>query len=742
MDLCECEHCRSVLSPAAYFTDALHFLSQRASKNPGKSAKDILFERRPDLGEIELTCQNTNTLLPYVDLVNEILEEAVSPGTGPLPRDRQTRATEAELAANPEHTKPGAYDPLREAVFPGRLPFDLWTEEARIYLDHLGVSRADLMKTFQKPGPAPSDAAIAAERLGLTLAERLIVTAQYAALEPGSPPEKWEFWGYPKVGPGPWVAETSNLRTFMKKAALTYDETIEILKTRFINPDGSLQIVPEPGAPEHTCDTSKLVIDNIDDNALDRVQRFVRLWRRLGWTVPELDGAVTLLQSAEPDVNKRINDAFLIKLAHIRRLKEAWKQSVEGLVVFWASIDTYGDDPQYRRLFQNPAITKPVDPDFALAGGELAIVAANPANAKISTHVPTVLAALAMTAQELAVLTETVVTDDALTLANLSALYHHVLAARALKMTVRDVVVLKDLSGVDPFDAADTGKALRFEELAGKIRSARTTVAGLDYLLRHKIAAASGLGPSEESQGVILDQIRAGLARITSENALPEDPAKITEVFLKERLSVILEEAAVEKAIALVVDEDWTDTAAKNALIDDHLASFLDTADAKVKLVGPPPALPYDDVGDRVTYVLEPLLKHVKRTQSEAFVKQTVADALGLEAEAGANLLTRWVNAVTDPTKKALEEFLDPAFADSDPETQPITSVNFPNAFKLLTRLEKIASLVNHFKMTTAQLTWVFDEAAAAGWLNPRDLPADAAEPAASFEAWERLANL
>lgn len=79
LDLCKCEHCRSVYSPAAYLVDLLHFLKDRPSKISSKSVKDVLFDRRPDLGEIELTCENTSTPLPYVDLVNEILENAVSP---------------------------------------------------------------------------------------------------------------------------------------------------------------------------------------------------------------------------------------------------------------------------------------------------------------------------------------------------------------------------------------------------------------------------------------------------------------------------------------------------------------------------------------------------------------------------------------------------------------------------------------------------------------------------------------
>ena len=71
-DSCACMDCASVHSAAAYFVDTLHFLDERG-------VLSSLLARRPDLGEIELSCQNTDTTLPVVDLVNEILEAAVAP---------------------------------------------------------------------------------------------------------------------------------------------------------------------------------------------------------------------------------------------------------------------------------------------------------------------------------------------------------------------------------------------------------------------------------------------------------------------------------------------------------------------------------------------------------------------------------------------------------------------------------------------------------------------------------------
>jgi hypothetical protein len=78
-DYCECAHCESAYSPAAHFVDLLRFLGQRSTADGAATVRDILLARRPDLGDIELSCANTETLLPYIDLVNEILESAVAP---------------------------------------------------------------------------------------------------------------------------------------------------------------------------------------------------------------------------------------------------------------------------------------------------------------------------------------------------------------------------------------------------------------------------------------------------------------------------------------------------------------------------------------------------------------------------------------------------------------------------------------------------------------------------------------
>ncbi len=72
LDGCACDPCMSVLSPAAYLADLLKYVdgSSQASRE--------LERRRPDIYDLELSCDNTKAELPHIDLGIEILENAVA----------------------------------------------------------------------------------------------------------------------------------------------------------------------------------------------------------------------------------------------------------------------------------------------------------------------------------------------------------------------------------------------------------------------------------------------------------------------------------------------------------------------------------------------------------------------------------------------------------------------------------------------------------------------------------------
>src|SRR5207244_6442961 len=137
IDFCAGDHCRSMLSPAAYLVNLLKFLDlkqydDQGNELPHSYAKenplDVLLERRPDIQHLPLTCENTNTALPYIDVVNETLEYYVANQTKALSlqgyegHDTGDSAS-ADLLASPEFVMDAAYTLLRSERFPSKLPF-------------------------------------------------------------------------------------------------------------------------------------------------------------------------------------------------------------------------------------------------------------------------------------------------------------------------------------------------------------------------------------------------------------------------------------------------------------------------------------------------------------------------------------------------------------------------------------------------------------------------------------------
>jgi hypothetical protein len=657
VDLCDCGQCKSLYSPAAYFVDVLRFLREPKGL---ESPLAVLLDRRPDLEHIELTCENSTTPLPYVDLVNEILEAVVVPRTfevsgltdvaavlndlnhGKLPaafaepftaagymltpkasvrQDTsavtgpgqawvildtgwafevryqrliwitgfrvaawpQTSWTADELRANPEHTHQPAYDVLRDTVYPWTLPLSLPVEEARTYLRHLGVPRAEVMEAFFRDPATPvagrtmlertlTDQALAREYLGLTAQEADIITGETTRdadpVTGGQTERPWDFWGLAESGndlanpasaiaphvTGTWDQVLRDVPVFLQQSGLTYRELLELLGMYFINPatNGTRQLLitavetDEQGEPVNpaTCRLDQLRIDGTDPDIIDafgRIPRFVRLWRKLGWTARELDQAFTAFA---PSSTKDGFEEFLLQISHVRRLQADFDVPVANLLSWWsdidiaAYIDQMADEPAeasslYQQVFRNRTVLNPPDAVFTQTGAGLA--------GTISGHLPALAAALNISAADLARLTtgdDAVVADDTLDLANLSRLYRAASLASALKLTIEEYQTIQRLAGLDPFAPVaataaapripGTAATLRFVHAVQAIRGSGFSVEELGYLLRHQIVAASTVAPSEHAIGAVLAEMRSELQAIAADNdpgGIAADPA-------------------------------------------------------------------------------------------------------------------------------------------------------------------------------------------------------------------------
>ena len=183
-----CSHCSSVLSPSAYMVELLEFLSKSADQAASElqSPRRVLLARRPDLADLESSCTNTNTEIPYVDLVNEILEshlyytrikESGSEHPALDIHNHQDGVKSAEILVEPQNINNEVYELLKNDVVPmGVLPFDRNLEQVRVLLEKAGTSRGQLLRVFGNQNTPDLHRALVAEDIGLTEADYIAVT--------------------------------------------------------------------------------------------------------------------------------------------------------------------------------------------------------------------------------------------------------------------------------------------------------------------------------------------------------------------------------------------------------------------------------------------------------------------------------------------------------------------------------------------------------------------------------------
>ena len=690
MDYCECTHCRSILSPAAYLVDLLQFCDkpELGDKNP----LAVLLRRRPDIQHLPLTCENTNTPLPYIDIVNETLEHYVANG---LTLDKfqghntDENATSEELLANPQYVSEAAY----EEALAGRgarprplpptpiLPFHLALETVRRYFAKFDAPLPRVMEALRKNDVLERATDAEYGWRDILLEELKISRGEYELLSqsepPGGPPDVMltvkKLYGYAaETGDAEVVAEISNAKLLARRLGVSYQELIDVLKTRFLNPDavlipkaellgvslkqmqdfrsGTLSeadfdkalaprldaryyggdiktwvrnddnfnkllglitlavplpawvattayrlgdcVVPNPrptgSVPVYECtragtsaaaqpawpDTPGKMVEEVvlDERGepkgvvwtcrlegqhnfgqlrlryadpakttqavstfeFARLARFVRLWKRLGWTIDQTDTALTALfpppgNAADDAARLRQLDAgfrtLLPRLGELARVMEALKLTVKkdlpSLLACFAPIGTAGPASLYRQMFLSPAALRQ---DAAFAedgyGGVLSDGTKN-----LADHREALRAAAQLTDDEFTLILGTMGLDPKLTLDNVSALYRHGWLARKLKLSIWELLALKRFTALDPFALPDPVRppVARLVALVAGLRAAGLKPAALLYAVWNQDATGKA-APPEEAAPTFARGLRLAFAAIDAEFAPADDP--------------------------------------------------------------------------------------------------------------------------------------------------------------------------------------------------------------------------
>ena len=712
LDFCECDDCKSVLSPAAYLVDILHFLDPdpadwQSRLNAWKSSHgnqaypfgtpfQALTARRPDLPNLNLSCENTNTALPYIDVVNEILEYFVAKsGLQNLSYDTGS-ANSADLIGEPQNILPAAYSILNNtvaatpAVYPLGLPFDLWIETVRGFLNFFQLSLWEVLDLWR---PANSlelltdgnhypyyRSSIFIESLGFSPSERALLTNATTLAN-------WfQLYGYADQ-PSALAALTS-AETLADTLDITYQNLADIMETGFLNPALAPLTVPlenfglsirdaftytsQPGynspaitaaqktafetklqalmqqyypsadpkslqnwlnslltagysnsvlvlkAPSNnTCDFQHTTLQYAGGNAANnldflKLNLFVRIWKKLGWTVNEVDRALQLFLTPWLPAATAANlgadlattmTSTLIYLAHLQTVATKLQPGPYGrigILPVWSALPTAGQDPLYAQLFLTAAVLNN-DPIFDNAAGQYLCYFDTTQNkylpyrwqstqtaedvAKgyvlLGNHLPATQGALGLTSDEV----EAILADNGLdiasaplTLVNVSLLYRYALLSQGLQLSVEDFVALKQLSidtinaapfnPVNPFDSLAAapmavlkddrpwGETVQFCDQAAKVQASGFSVDDLQYLLCQKIADPAG--PYAPDPDAMMQEIRALAAvihAIQSQTAAPSDPTKFTDNIIGQNIAQLFPSDVAETFMGM-----WTGT--------------------------------------------------------------------------------------------------------------------------------------------------------------------------------------
>ncbi|MDQ1353100.1 MAG: hypothetical protein QG657_3406, partial [Acidobacteriota bacterium] len=539
MDYCACDHCKSVLSPAAYLVELLQFIDLKDILYIERNPIDVLLERRPDIQHIQLTCENTNTILPYLDLVNEILEHYIVNGNLNTFKGHNIgeEIKSEDLLADPQYVEDGAYDETQKKVYPYNLPFDQPLESLRLLFQVWDTSLEEALDIFSNKLSAHK------ERLGLNKEEYRILTDKAFHKLP-------EYFGKSAgIDIDGLNNAIANGKIFAKKVDITYMELAELLKTQFINP--GIKLVPALARLEVSLISIQSLYDDSltdeDFNALlpaglnlTDYDGDVLQWLKNNQTL--IMGLITLtdmnpasgecsfadvqLRYALPDMTK--NKLTALSYHKLHRFIRTWKK--EG----W-SLDTA--DKIITALSPVPSkdITEDnIDDTFKTLLSRIANLKRLAAQRSISEKKLPKWLAVWDSSKNVTIRREQF--------------------AKLINMRIEDILDLSTITGIDPLAddfENDQPSLLQYLEIIENLKSVSLKIIDLNYLLRHKDESGK-LTPEETVLLKNIRSIRDSINAITAELSVAPDNADFS--FAKTKMALVYDNTVVDTFFELLTN--------------------------------------------------------------------------------------------------------------------------------------------------------------------------------------------
>ena len=743
LDMCSCKHCRSVYSPAAYLVDLLSWINE-VEQSDGSTLKDTLFDRRKEIENILLTCENTNTPLPYVDLVIEVLENAMQASDSPS-FNRQTTLGADFLKAHPENMRSSVYSELKKEVYPWSAPFHLHEAEAHIYLNHLGLSYADLLK--HTPSTA-TPIEVASKILKLSPLERAIITGNASNVNSltGTSINFTHYYG------GASVAQLQNVKTLLEKSGLIYDELVELIESRYINP-AQVNI----GFSTASCDLDNATL-GFSQTEFEKLHRFYRLKEKLGWSVEELDLALKN--------SPALDDNYLINLASLVTIQEKLDVPVKEVTAWFANLDTtsyFGENSFYKEVFVNPSVNKPdeiipgygtIENIFSLNGTSTELVN-NSTNIHTANIKQLILAGSVMNEEELEIIFPSNASPvNTTNIANLSYIYRVSTFTKALGISVEEYDILTSLSGITPIKKT-TGFALpsdllNFLDVIEELNTLGVSVEELNYVLNDESVDNSKVPFDSTLYAKALTDLRKELATTKEDFKITNDSFREKAI---QQLSLFINydftsgawtQKTIDQLVSIIDGTtELNETEAKTYLTD-NLTSLLGSTQVnviKTKVYGPSGMIPEDQLETRYQDCFPGLDALIESLLWPSTRKKIIIEQLSSFYSIDADVLKELIDVQLDQignSSQHIELFTnDTTFVST---TTAITAANFPAIFSNGKLLHKVALITKKLGLKAAELAYAFLPTSFTSLLDLQSL--SSAISTSAFSNWRKSAQL
>jgi hypothetical protein len=788
VDTCECEHCRSVYSPAAYLVEILQFLDKRMVV--ANNAKSVLFSRRPELGEIDLGCANANTPVKYIDLVCEILEEAISPDAGinytgvlsdgidPLKGKISNGLLTALIAAE---LKVSADALIFETESVTSKPHYLRDKGLVCKIENTGGNNYKVHRLRQTFGTAAeldsapeyvnesayqelrnkafafklpfdlphTEAKAYLSRFDVNRADLMkafqsaaIPTDESIAVErlgltdaerniiantlaPNDNAAQQSYWNVP--APGNVLDYLKQVDHFLDRTGLTFKELDLLLKLKFIDKNGNLFIKHN----DLTCDTEKKEIANLDLDALDRIHRFLRLQKKTGWKYEVLDEIISQGNLA----NGILNDTCLIKAAWLKEISEKANIKIEELIGCFGELpnlilqeqDENAPKPLYHQVFLNKAKNGVINEGLipeTVDGSQL-----------LNSYIGYIATCVQLKQKDLEFITP-LLPDGNLTFTNMSYLFAASRLIKKLKLKAEDFAIIQKLSGIAISSSPD--KTLEFIKVIEDFKNSPLKATDVRFLLNHEATNLTDREIKVEKIAELLGKLKDGFKKINEEEKSKFDDKLSAEEQKETLISVLSGLVGVEegdvKTIIKFFNKDWTDVtdaAGAKTFIDDKFDKGINRTNVYAAIDALDALAAGLDSSNEQKDLIQALLDSIADFQiavsKQALLEQTLSTAFKADL-AWTGIVIKYAKLKQPaPGTDLINDLL---LNDFD---NPITPANYSKQYATIKLLHKMLAMLDAFKLSNTDVEWYSKNNAALGWLEFDSIPYDAGQSAIDF---------